>query len=341
MTAAASIKATATLLDSATTATETKQGVMTNGRTILTLVKSSDSIVSVAEKTLVDADIQSLNTTYKKLERIDITGATLNGSLIVSRKAIAVLVPNHPQVYVAGIFANIAQEVRKKLSESAQKAFDTILGRAKASFEGKFPNIVFDSSLVQSPKFVSEHSVPLAGVAVDLFEASTKELASIQESQDVKKSIIQSLNSTSFQEEMEALIKAIEPALFFENLRSTAFLNQLLPILKKYDAPLEEYMTALEKDPTCAWFQKDITETITKLKSFQKYLWFISAATGIISGFLWLYPAAEVIVTVERYKRLFLGILKHCLRPEPSVNSSSTDTTADKKEAVDVIKKGE
>ena len=346
MTAAASIKATATatLLDGATTTSEPKQGVMTNGRKVSTPVQSNDSVVTLVGKTLVDADIQALNTNYKKLERVDVTGATLNGSLIVSRKAMAVLLPNHPQVYVAGIFTNIAQEIRKQLSESAQKAFDTILDRAKASFEKKFPNTVFDSSQVQSSKFVSEQSIPLAGLLIDLFEASTKEVATIQESQDVKKNILQYLSGTSFQEEMETLIKGIEPALFFEKLRSVAFLSQLLPILKKYETPLEEYMIGLEKNPKCAWFQKDVTETITKLKIYQKYLWIISLASGIISNLLWLYPAAEVVTTVERYKRLFLGILKHHLGLE-TVSSSSTDSKTDsksgKREAEGAVKKSQ
>jgi hypothetical protein len=346
MTAVTSIKETTgvqptqtvTSSDNTVARSETGKAVMPNGRAVAPLAQNNDPVVSVAGKVLTDADIQDINTGYKKLKTIDVTGAIYNGSLVVSRKAIAVLLPNHPQLYVEGIFTNIVQELRSQISEPAQKAFDVMLARAKASFEKEFPQAVFDSAAVQSPTFVANHGVPLGGFAVSLCEASVQEIATIRQSPDVGEKILKFLKSTSLEEDIDALIKAIEPALFFENLRSVASLGQLLPILKKYEAPLEEYMQGLAKDPKCEWFQKDVTETITKLKMYQKYLWIISMASGIISGLLGWYPAAEITATVERYKRLFSGILKHHLMLEevsssPQVSSSSVDSKAEKKEA--------
>lgn len=323
MTTVASLKETKTAIPTATPAVtqpnkavvspEKEKAVMTNGRAVTPTPTNNDPIVSVAGKVLTDADMQSINETYTKLEKVDVSGAQHNGSLVISRKAIAVLLPNHPQIYVEGIFGNIVQEARKLLSEPAQAAFDTIIARAKSSFTEKFPGQIYDSAAVQSPKFVAEHGVAIGSFFVSLCEASTKEFAIIQESPEVRKKVVEYLNSTPLPAELDGFIKEIVPSVFFENLRSVQSLNQLLPILKKYEPQIEEYMLALEKDPKCASFQKDVTETITKLRSFQKYLWIIETASGIISMLLWWYPHAEVIETVERYKRLFAGILKRHL----------------------------
>ena len=313
MTAAASVKETAIQPNNAVISSEKEKAVMTNGRTVSATTTNNDPIVSVVGKVLTDADIQSMNTAYTKLEKVDVAGAVHNGNLVISRKAIAILLPNHPQIYVEGIFTNITKEVRKLLSGPAQAAFDIIIARAKTSFAEKFPGLIFDSATVQSPKFMAEHNVAIASFMVGLGEACTKEFAIIQESPEIRKKIVQYVNSTPLPEELDGFIKEIAPTIFFESLRSVESLNLLLPILKKYEPAIEKYMLELEKDPKCAFFQKDVTETITKLRSFQKYLWLIEKASGIISGLLWWYPNAEVIETVERYKRLFAGIFKRNL----------------------------
>jgi tetratricopeptide (TPR) repeat protein len=325
------------------------QEVVSNGRTVSTAPQSTETVVSVAKKTLTDADIQCLNTSHKRVEVLDVTGATTNGSLIVSRKAITTLLSSHPQVYLKGIFENRVAEIRKLLSESAQKAFDALLARAKTIFAEKFPGAKFDSAEVQSSKFLAENSIMLASIFVKLCETSVDEIAAIRKSPEVGEKLLQYLNSISLLNEIVAIINDIDNPLFFQRLRAVESLDLLLPILKKYEDTIADYMAALEQDPKCASFHKDITETVRKLRTYQWCLSGVDVVSSIVSvvtfgwitkrnvegavleklsGLLAEYPEKEVEETVERYKRLFKGIFTRMLILDevhkPAAASSAT-----------------